>query len=161
MVLDAKKRMRLAGVLSIRGNASAGGAGTSAHSAPVASPATSPISPAQATPTPASPQSNHQPASPQTTQNPLPSHNTSIPTSPIPIVAIPLATVRTSPLPAPLEKNKGVVIIPSDEDSTEGPVFKRRRTTNVAAFHSSSDKKAGSLRDHPPQRLYTSKLSCP
>jgi len=60
--------------------------------------------------------------------------------------------VKTSPLLAPLEKNKGVVIVPSDEeeDSAEGPVFKRRRTTMVAASHSSSDKNVESLRDHPP-----------
>ena len=67
-------------------------------------------------------------------------------------MAIPLATVRTSPPPAPLEKDKGVVIVPSDDegDSAEGPVFKRRRTTTVAASHSSSHKRAESLRDHPP-----------
>ena len=152
MVLDAEKRTRLAGVLSIRGNAPAGGAGTSTQPAPTACPSTSPISPIQTTQTPASPQPNPQPTSPQTTQNPLPSHTTPIHTSPNPIAVIPLATVRTSPLPAPLEKNKGVVIVPSDEkeDSVEGPVFKTRRIITVAASHSSSDKHAESLRDHPP-----------
>jgi len=45
-----------------------------------------------------------------------------------PIVAVRLAAVRASPAPAPLKKNKGVVEIDYwDEDSAEGPVFKRRR----------------------------------
>jgi len=63
-----------------------------------------------------------------------------------------LATLKASPPPAPLEKNKGVVVIPSDEDedSVDGPVFKRRRTTTVATSHSSSDRHPASLRDNPP-----------
>jgi len=136
----------------VRGNAPSGGVGTSTQPAPASSLVTSPISPVQTTPTPALPQPNPQPTSPQTTQNPLPSHSTPLHTSPIPIAAIPLATVRTSPLPTPLSKNKGVVIVPSDEDedSAEDPVFKRRRTTTVAVSHSSSEKNAESLRDHPP-----------
>jgi len=45
-----------------------------------------------------------------------------------------------------------VVLIPSneDEDSVDGPVFKRRRTTAVATSHSSSDRRPASLRDNPP-----------
>jgi len=45
-----------------------------------------------------------------------------------------------------------VVLIPSDEDedSVDGPVFKRRRTTVVATSHSSSDKHPASLRENPP-----------
>jgi len=45
-----------------------------------------------------------------------------------------------------------VVVIPSDEDedSVDGPVFKRRRTTAVATSHSSSDRCPASLRDNPP-----------
>ena len=71
---------------------------------------------------------------------------------PTPIAAIPLATLRASSSPAPLERNKGAVLIPSDEDedSVDGPVFKRRRTNAVATFHSSSHKHPTSLRDHPP-----------
>jgi len=63
-----------------------------------------------------------------------------------------LVAVRTSPSPAPLVKGKGVVIVPLDveEDSAEGPVFKRRRTTIVAASHSTSNANAESLREHSP-----------
>jgi len=58
--------------------------------------------------------------------------------------------------PAPLDKGKRVVVVPSDdeEDSARGQVFKRRRTTGVApqtatsAISSSSG--AESLREHPP-----------
>jgi len=44
-----------------------------------------------------------------------------------PIAAVPLAIVHASPTPAPLEKDKGVVEIKSDEDeeTAEGPIFKR------------------------------------
>jgi len=44
-----------------------------------------------------------------------------------------------------------VVLIPSDEDedSVDGPVFKRRTTTAVATSHSSSDRRLASLRDNP------------
>jgi len=121
MVLDAEKRTKLAGVLSIRGKATSGGAGTSTQPAPAASLATSPISLVQTTPPPTSPQPNPQPPFPQTTQNPPSSHTIPIPTSLVPIAAIPLATVRTSPSPA---KNKGVVIVLSDddEDTAEGPL---------------------------------------
>jgi len=44
-----------------------------------------------------------------------------------------------------------VVVIASneDEDSVEGPTFKRRKTTVVATFHSSSDRRPASLKDNP------------
>jgi len=63
--------------------------------------------------------------------------------------------VGTSFPPAPLDKGKGVVIVPfsDEEDTAEGPVFKRRRTTTVATSHSTSNKDAKSLRDHPPSPL--------
>lgn len=53
---------------------------------------------------------------------------------------------------SPLDKGKGVVIVPSsdEEDTAEGPIFKRRRTTTVATSHSTSNKNAESLREHPP-----------
>jgi len=57
-----------------------------------------------------------------------------------------------SPPPAPLEKNKGVVLITSDddEDTMEGPVFTRRKITTIATSHSSSARRPASLRDNPP-----------
>jgi len=65
---------------------------------------------------------------------------------------VPLAIVKASPPPAPLEKNKGVVLIGSDEDEdiVEGLAFKRRKSTMVAIFHSSSARRPVSLRDNPP-----------
>jgi len=44
-----------------------------------------------------------------------------------------------------------VVLIPfdEDEDSVDGPFFKRRRTTAVATSHSSSDRRLASLMDNP------------
>jgi len=57
--------------------------------------------------------------------------------------------VRTSP--APLIKGIGVVIVPSnEEDFADGPVFKRRRTTTVAASHSALNQNVESLRENPP-----------
>jgi len=142
--MTEEKRARLAGLLS-RGVATTSKAEPSAHPAPSASPI-------QATPTPASPQPTPNTSSPHPAAVPLQPQTAPALDSPTPIAAIPLATLRASPSPAPLEKNKGVVLIPSneDEDSVEGPVFKRRRTTAVATSHSSSDKRLASLRDNPP-----------
>jgi len=142
-MLGVKKRKRLAKVLVVRGKATSGGAGASTPPSLDASAATSPTSPTQTTPTLA-------PA--QTTQNPHSPHTILTPTSPLPIVAIPLAMVGTSSPPAPLYKGKGVVIVPSDdeEDTADGPVFKRRGTTTVATSHSTFNKNAESLREHPP-----------
>jgi len=60
--------------------------------------------------------------------------------------------VETAPTLAPLDKGKGVVVIPSEdeEDTEDGQVFKRRRTTKVVTSHSSSNHGAESLREHPP-----------
>ena len=52
-----------------------------------------------------------------------------------PIVAVPLVTVQASPAPTPLEKGKGVVEIESNEDSTEGLVFKRHRAMVATTSH--------------------------
>ena len=60
--------------------------------------------------------------------------------------------VETATAPAPLDKGKGVVVVPSedDEDTEDGQVFKRRRTTKVVTSHSSSNNDVESLREHPP-----------
>jgi len=65
---------------------------------------------------------------------------------------VPLALVETATTPAPLDKGKGVVVLPSDDegDSAEGQVFKRRRTTKVFTSTSSSTHGAESLRENPP-----------
>jgi len=142
MVLNIEKRARLAEVLSTRDDATTK-AGASARPASPASP-TTPLDPSiQTTPTPASPQATPAPASPQATFGP---------TSPVPIAAVPLATVRASSPPTPLEKNKGVVYITldDDEDTMEGPAFKRWKTTMVVTSHSSSARRPVSLRDNPP-----------
>jgi len=58
--------------------------------------------------------------------------------------------------PAPLDKGKRVVVLPSDdeEDSAGGQVFKRGRTTQAAPLTAtsaiSSSSGAESLREHPP-----------
>jgi len=146
MVLNAEKQARLARVLSVRDNATTDKAGTSTHPASSTSPTVPLASSAQATPTPASPQTTPKLASPHLVPDPILPH-----TSPAPIAAIPLATLRAFPPPAPLEKNKGVVLIPfdEDEDSVDGPVFKRRRTTALATSHSSFDTRPASLRENP------------
>jgi len=63
-----------------------------------------------------------------------------------------LATVRASPTPIPLEKGKRVVEIVSDdeEDTMEGPVFKRLKAATTTTSHSSSVRRPASFRDHPP-----------
>jgi len=65
---------------------------------------------------------------------------------------VPLALVETTATSVPLDKGKGVVVLPSDdeEDSAEGQVFKRRRTAKVITSTSSSNHSADSLREHPP-----------
>jgi len=123
MVLNAEKRARLAEVLSLRDDAAAG-AGASAPTAPLAT---------------------------QTIPAPPSTQTTPVPASSAPITAIPLATAKASPPLAPLEKGKGVVHISSDdeEDTMEGPVFKRRKVATVATSHSSSARHSASFRDHP------------
>jgi len=134
MVLNAEKQARLAKVFSVHDNVATGKAGASARPASLASPNV-PL-----------------PASIQTTPAPTSPHATPAPTSPAPIAVVPLATVRASPPSTPLEENKGVVLIASDddEDTMEGPTFKRQKTTMVATSHSSSVRRSTSLRDNPP-----------
>jgi len=53
--------------------------------------------------------------------------------------------------PVPLDKGKGFLVAPSDdEDSGEGQVFKRRRTNRVISSRSPSPQHGESLRDNPP-----------
>jgi len=60
--------------------------------------------------------------------------------------------VETATTPAPLDKGKGVVVVPSedDEDIEDGQVFKRRKTNKVVSSHSSSNLDVEPLREHPP-----------
>ena len=145
-MLGKEKRKRFAKVLTARGKANSGGAGASRPPAPEALATITPTSPAPTLSMPAPAQTTPNPPSPQTVPTP---------TSTLPIEAIPLAMVGTSSPPALLDKGKGVVIVPSSdkEDTAEGPVFKRRRTTTVATSHSTSNKDAEPLRDHPPSAL--------
>jgi len=58
--------------------------------------------------------------------------------------------VATNLTPAPLDKGKGLLIIPSDDEgSSEVQVFKRRRTNRVIFSGSVSPQHGGSLRDNP------------
>ena len=87
---------------------------------------------------------------PHTTQTPNSPHSLQTPNSPPPIVAVPLVVVANLTL-APLDKGKGVLVAPSDdEDSGEGQVFKRRRTNRVISSRSPSSQHGESLRDNPP-----------
>jgi len=74
-----------------------------------------------------------------------------------PIIAIPLATARASPTPAPLEKGKGVVKVISndDEETMVGPAFKRRRAAVAATSHSTTASRPASFRDYPPRASST------
>jgi len=81
---------------------------------------------------------------------PISAHAAPSPAPFAPIVAVPLATVRASPTPDPLEKDKGVVEIESNKYSAEGPVFKRRRVVVAATSHSTTVGRLASFRDHPP-----------
>jgi len=65
---------------------------------------------------------------------------------------MPLALAETTTTPGPLDKGKGVVVLPSDneEDSVGGQDIKRTRTTKVVTSTSSSNHGAESLREHPP-----------
>jgi len=68
---------------------------------------------------------------------------------------MPLALVETATSSTPLNKGKRVMVVPSDdEDSAEGQVFKRQRTTQhapqTATSATSSSHGAESLRENPP-----------
>jgi len=144
--MDRNKRLRLAQALKTKGEATSKGAGDSTH--PTSEPA------------PTSPTSRPQDPSHATPPQTLPSP-TRTPNSPPPIAVVPLALAETAATPALLDKGKGVVVLPSDDegDSAEGQVFKRRRTTKVITSTSSSNHDAESLREHPlsatspPQQL--------
>ena len=135
--MDRNKRLRLAQALKTKGKATSKGAGDSTH--PISEPA--PTSPTSC------PQNPSQTTPPQT----LPSA-TLTPNSPPPIAAMPLALAETTTTLTPLDKGKGVVVVPSEdeEDTTEGQVFKKRRTTKVVTSISSSNHGVESLREHPP-----------
>ena len=68
------------------------------------------------------------------------------PTLSNPRVAVPLAAIQSSPAPLPY-KGKAMVI-ESDEDPSEGPIFKRPKPTSVMVLHSSSTGRSVSPRDH-------------
>jgi len=89
------------------------------------------------------------PTSPHTAQTTNSSYTLQTPNSPPPIVAVPLAVANT-PTPAPLDKGKGVLTIPyDDEGSDKGHAFKRRRTNRVISSRSASPQRGGSLRETP------------
>jgi len=135
--MDRNKRLRLAQALKTKGEATSKGAGDSTH--PTSEPAPTSLTSCLQNPSHKTP--------PQT----LPSA-TRTPNSPPPIAVVPLALAETTATPAPLDKGKGVVVLPSDdeEDSNEGQVFKRRRTAKVVTSTFSSNHGADSLREHPP-----------
>jgi len=144
--MDRNKRLKLAQALKTKGEATSKGAGDStlptSETAPT-SPTSCPQNPPQTTP-------------PQTLPSP-----TRTPNSPRPLAVVQLSLAEIVATPAPLDKGKKVVVLPSDdeEDSAEGQVFKRRRTTKVVTSTSSSNHGVDSLREHPqcatkpPQQL--------
>jgi len=83
---------------------------------------------------------------------PISTHVAPSPAPSAPIVVVPFAVVWASSAPVPLEKDKGVVEIESDreEDSVEGPIFKRRRAVEATTSHSTTIGRPTSFRDHPP-----------
>jgi len=140
--MDKQRRLRLAQILKSKGEASAKEVGDS-------------IPPTSET-TPTSPSLHLQ--NPTTTSPPpfVSSPAPSPPNSPPPIAAMALALAETPTEPAPLDKGKGVVVVPFDDegDSAEGQVFKRRRTSRaapqVATSTTPSSHGAESLRENPP-----------
>jgi len=104
--MDKNKRLRLIKALTAKGKAASKGAGDSTHPASEPAPPISPTSLSQNLPN-TTPHQN------------LPSPNaTHPPTSPPPITAVPLTMVETATTPAPLDKGKGVVVVPSEDDET-------------------------------------------
>ena len=132
--------MRLVKALTARGKATSKGVDASPHPATEPIPPTFPTSLSQTLPIAAP----NQPS-------PLP-HATPNPNSPPLIAVVPITMVETATTPAPIDKGKGVVVVPSDEDedSVDGQVFKRTRTTKVVTSTSSSTHGAESLREHRP-----------
>jgi len=140
--MDKQRRLRLAHILKSKGGASSQGVGDSTPPTSATAPTSPNSCPLHLPPTTASPPN-------------LPSPNHP-PNSPAPIAAVPLALAEASAKPAPLDKGKQVVVVPSDdeEDSARGQVFKRRRITRaapqVATSTTSSSHGAESLRENPP-----------
>ena len=135
--MDKQQRLRLTQILKSKGEASAKGVGDSI-------PPTFETTPTSPTLCP---------------QHPPPSASPPAlfpPNSAPPIATMPLALAETPIEPAPLDKGKRVVVVPSDDegDSAEGQVFKRRRTSRaapqVATSTTSSSHGADSLRENPP-----------
>jgi len=108
--MDKQRRLRLAQILKSKGETSAKGVGDSL-------PPTS-----ETTPTPLS---LHLQNPPTTSRPPSVSSPNHPPHSPPPIAAMPLALVEVAAAPAPLDKGKRVVVVPSndEEDSARGQVF--------------------------------------
>jgi len=64
---------------------------------------------------------------------------------------VPLLVAQDSPNPPPVDRNKGVVAIDSNDEGTrEGIVFKRQRVVVAATSNSASDGRPLSFRDHRP-----------
>ena len=72
------------------------------------------------------------------------------PTSFTPIVAVPLVVAQASPVQPLLKEEKGLMEIEYDEDSAEGPVFKRHRPMMATTSHSFTAGRPASLRGQPP-----------
>jgi len=135
--MDRNKRLRLAQALKTKGEATSKRVGDPTHPTSDTAPTSLtsyPQNPPQAIPSQTLPSPTHTPHSPPS------------------IAVVPLALAETTATPAPLDKGKGVVVLPSDDekDSAEGQVFKRRRTAKVVTSTSSSNQGADSLREHPP-----------
>ena len=138
--MDKQRRLRLAQILKSKGGASSQGVGDSTPPTSATAPA-SPNSCPQHLPTPSTSPTQLSPDQP--------------PNSPPPIATMPLALVETATSSTPLNKGKRVMVVPSDdEDSAEGQVFKRQRTTQhapqTATSATSSSHGAESLRENPP-----------
>ena len=139
--MDKNKRLRLVQALKTKGENASKGVGDSTRPASELAPPTSPAS-----------RSQHPSPTRLQQKPPSPTHT---PSSPPPIAVVPLALVETATTPASLDKGKGVVVVPSedDEDSADGHIFKRRRTTKVVTSTSSSNHGVESLREHPQAPL--------
>ena len=128
--MDSSRRVALAKTLRARPKATSAKVGASS----------TPITESNLPPSP----------TPHTAQTPNSPHSLQTPNSPPPIVAVPL-DVAANLTPTPLDKGKGVLVVPSDDEgSGEGQVFKRRRTNRVITSRSASPQREESLRENPP-----------
>ena len=114
--MDRNRRLKLAQALKSKGEATLKGVVDSI-------PPTSETAATSPTPRPQNPS---QTTNPQALPSPI--HPPKLTTSQS---GHPLALSETTAAPAPLDKGKGVVGVPSEneEESAKGQVFKRRRTT--------------------------------